>query len=151
MRPLPGGFGKALGSGMAEANLGNLIVQSPRPVSLSLSPAKFRWPVTAMASIAHRITGVALFAALAWLLYLLDLALDSPAGFERAKALLEAPVAKLLLIGLLGLLAYHLLAGVRHLLLDLHIGDGLPAANWAAWLVFALTGLAVIALGVWLW
>ena len=148
---MPGGFGKALGSGMAEANLGNLIVQSPRPVSLSLSPAKFRWPVTAMASIAHRITGVALFAALAWLLYLLDLALDSPAGFERAKALQEAPVAKLLLIGLLGLLAYHLLAGGRHLLLDLHIGDGLPAANWAAWLVFALTGLAVIALGVWLW
>lgn len=104
-----------------------------------------------MASIAHRITGAALFATVAWLLYLLDLALASPAGFERAKALLAAPPAKLLLIGILSLLAYHLFAGVRHLLLDLHIGDGLPTANRAAWLVFALTGLAVVALGAWLW
>ena len=127
------------------------IVKPARPVSLSLSPAKFRWPATAMASIAHRITGVALFAALAWLLYLLDLALTSPAGFHRAEVLLAAPAAKLLLLGILSLLAYHLFAGIRHLLLDLHIGDGLPAANRTAWLVFALTGLAVVALGAWLW
>ena len=93
-----------------------------RPVSLSLSPAKFSWPVTAMASIAHRLSGVLLFGGFAYLLYLLDLALSSPAGFARAQAFLALPLAKLALLGVLAALVYHLLAGVKHLLLDLHIG-----------------------------
>ena len=122
-----------------------------RPVSLSLSPAKFRWPVTAMASIAHRLTGVGLFAGFAWLLYLLDLALTSPAGFARAAALLADSGAKLGLLAVLALLAYHLLAGIKHLLLDMHIGDTLAAARRGSWLVFALTAVAVAALGAWLW
>ena len=104
-----------------------------------------------MASIAHRVTGIGLFAGVAWLLYLLGLALGSPAGFERAQVLLGGVAGRLALLGVLALLTYHLLAGVRHLLLDLHIGDTLPEARRASWLVFALTGLAVAALGAWLW
>ena len=130
---------------------GILVVKPARPVSLSLSPTKFRWPVTAMASIAHRLTGVGLFAGFAWLLYLLDLALGSAAGFDRAQALLAGSGAKFALLGVLALLAYHLFAGIRHLLLDLHVGDSLIAARRASWLVFALTAVAVLALGAWLW
>lgn len=104
-----------------------------------------------MASIAHRLTGMGLFVGFAWLLYLLDLALGSPAGFERAQALLAQSGAKAGLLAVLALLAYHLLAGIRHLLLDLHIGDTLTAARRASWLVFALTAVAVAALGAWLW
>ncbi len=122
-----------------------------RPVSLSLSPAKFRWPVTAMASIAHRLTGVGLFAGVAWLLYLLDLALDSPTGFGRAQTVLAGTGGKLALLGVLALLTYHLIAGVRHLFMDMHIGDTLVAARRLTWLVFALTAAAVLALGAWLW
>ena len=122
-----------------------------RPISLSLSPAQFRWPVTAIASIAHRISGVLLFFGFAYLLYLLDLALSSAAGFEQARGLLAMPVPKLALLGVLALLAYHLLAGVKHLLLDLHVGDTLVAAKRASWLVFAATALTVALLGAWLW
>ena len=104
-----------------------------------------------MASIAHRLTGVGLFAGFAWLLYLLGLALDSPAGFDRAEAMLAVAGGKLALLAVLALLAYHLLAGIRHLLLDLHIGDTLAAARRGSWLVFALTAAAVLALGAWLW
>lgn len=122
-----------------------------RPVSLSLSPAKFSWPVTAMASIAHRISGVLLFLGVAYLLWLLDLALSSAAGFGRAQALLATAPPKLVLLGVLAALAYHLLAGVKHLLLDLHIGDSMAAARLASWVVFALTALVVALLGAWLW
>ncbi len=104
-----------------------------------------------MASIAHRLTGVGLFAGFAWLLYLLHLALDSPAGFDRAEALLAAYGGKLGLLAMMALLAYHLIAGIKHLLLDMHIGDTLQAARRASWLVFALTAAAVLALGFWLW
>lgn len=126
-------------------------VKPARPVSLSLSPVKFRWPVTAMVSIAHRITGVGLFAGFAWLLYLLDLALGSPAGFERAQVLLAGLGGKLALLAVLALLAYHLLAGIRHLLLDMHIGDTLAAARTASWFVFLASAVAVAALWAWLW
>ena len=120
-----------------------------RPISLSL--ARFRWPVTAIASIAHRISGIVLFLGFAYLLYLLDLALSSEAGFERAAVLLSMTLPKLALWGVLALLAYHLLAGIKHLLLDLHVGDGLAAAKRASWLVFAATGVAAVLLGAWLW
>ena len=104
-----------------------------------------------MASIAHRLSGMGLFVGFAWLLYLLGLALDSPAGFARAEALLAGTGGKLGLLAVLALLAYHLIAGIRHLLLDLHIGDTLTAARRASWLVFALTAATVLALGAWLW
>ena len=120
-----------------------------RPISLSL--ARFRWPATAVASITHRISGVLLFLGFAYLLYLLDLALSSEAGFERAAGLLAMTFPKLALWGVLALLAYHLLAGIKHLLLDLHIGDTLAAAKRASWLVFAVTAGAVALLGAWLW
>ncbi len=124
---------------------------SERPVSLSLSPAKFSWPITAMASIAHRISGVLLFLGVAYLLYLLDLALSSEAGFARAEALLALALPKLALLGVLAMLAYHLLAGVKHLLMDLHIGDSMAAASRASWAVFVLTALIVLLLAAWLW
>ena len=127
------------------------MVKATRPVSLSLSPAKFRWPVTAMASIAHRITGMGLFVGFAWLLYLLGLALASPEGFARAEVMLAGMPGKAALLTILSLLAYHLLAGIRHLLLDLHVGDTFVVARRASWLVFAMTAGVVAALGAWLW
>ncbi len=104
-----------------------------------------------MASIAHRLSGMGLFAGFAWLLFLLDLALGSPDGFARAQAVLAGTGGKCALLAVLALLAYHLLAGLRHLLLDMHIGDTFDAARRASWLVFALTAAAVLALWAWLW
>ena len=120
-----------------------------RPVYISLT--QFRFPVTAIASIVHRITGMALFIGIAYLLWLLDLALDSQAGFAEASSVLQAPVAKLVLWGVLVMLLYHLLAGIKHLLLDFHIGDSFEAASVSAYLVFVLTvGLAALT-GAWIW
>ncbi|MXY05127.1 MAG: succinate dehydrogenase, cytochrome b556 subunit, partial [Gammaproteobacteria bacterium] len=127
----------------------NLGMRPERPISLSL--ARLRWPVTAIASIAHRISGILLFLGFAYLLYLLDLALSSETGFAEAGGLLAMTLPKLALWGVLVLLAYHLLAGIKHLLLDLHVGDGFAAAKRASWLVFAATGAAAALLGAWLW
>ncbi len=124
---------------------------SERPVFLSLSPTRFSWPVTAMASIAHRISGVLLVAGIAWLLWLLNLAVESPAGFDRARAILTLPMAKLVLLGVLAILCYHFIAGVKHLLLDLHIGDSMAAARAGAWFTFAGAAVGTALLALWLW
>ena len=124
-------------------------MKSNRPVNLSLT--RFKWPVTAVASIAHRISGVLLFFGFGYLLYLLQLALSSESGFAQAQNLLAMVAPKLALLGVLALLAYHLLAGVKHLLLDLHVGDSMAVARRASWAVFGATTLAIALLGAWLW
>lgn len=124
-------------------------MKSNRPVYLNLF--QFAWPFAAMASITHRLTGAFLFFALLALLYLLDMALTSPAGFEEARAMLATPLSKLGLLFLLAALTYHLVAGLKHMLLDFHIGDTVEAAKYESIAVFAITGVIVVALGVWLW
>ena len=124
-------------------------VNRERPVYISLT--QFRFPVPAIASIVHRITGMLLFLGIAYLLWLLDLALESQAGFAEAAAALEAPFAKLVLWGVLVMLIYHVLAGVKHLLLDFHVGDSFAAAARSSYAVFALTVILGIATGWWLW
>ena len=108
-------------------------------------------PVTAVASILHRIAGVALFVGAVFLCYLLDLALESPAGFYRAAGITAQPLGKFVLWLLLVAFAYHLFAGVKHLLLDFHLGDAMGGARFGAWACMALTLFAAVGAGVWLW
>lgn len=126
-------------------------MKSSRPVSLTLNPFKFSWPFTALASITHRLTGVALFAVLLGALYLLQLALGSPAGFAEAKSLLAETWAKVLVLLVLAALVYHIFAGLKHLLLDFHIGDTYAGAKLGAQLSIVLSVIVTAALGVWLW
>lgn len=120
-----------------------------RPVYLSLT--QFGWPVTAIASIIHRITGVLLFLGIGYLLWLLSMALSSPVGFADTQALLAEPLPKLALIGVVGLLVYHLVAGIKHMIMDFHIGDTLEAASFESYLVFVISIVLTAVLGVWLW
>ena len=126
-------------------------MKADRPVDLPLPSLFAAMPVTAVASILHRATGVVLFVGLLYLAYLLDLALAGPAGFERAAAIATAPLGKMALWGVLSALAYHLLAGIKHLLQDLHIGDSLTGGRIGAWLSILLGALAAALAGIWLW
>ncbi|MCZ6642451.1 MAG: succinate dehydrogenase, cytochrome b556 subunit [Gammaproteobacteria bacterium] len=126
-------------------------MRTERPVFLSLLPTDFHWPVTAIASIVHRLTGVGLFIGLAFLLWLLDLALSSEGGFVEAGRIMSLPMAKLAVLFILANLIYHMLAGVKHMLMDVHVGDSFEAASLSAWIVFTLSAIGVAAAGVWLW
>lgn len=124
-------------------------MKTERPVYLSLT--QFRWPFAAIASITHRVTGVALFAGVGYLLWLLSVALESPEGFATAGALLAAPLPKLVLLAVLAALVYHILAGFKHLVMDFHLWDNLEAARRSSVAVFVLTAILVVLAGAWLW
>lgn len=110
--------------------------QPPRPVALSL--LHFRFPLPAIASIAHRISGVLLFVSLPAVLWLTDTALSSDEGFARAGMLLShlllSPVWALIFAGYI----YHLCAGIRHLFMDVGIGESLRSGRLSAVLVLGL-------------
>jgi succinate dehydrogenase / fumarate reductase cytochrome b subunit len=104
-----------------------------RPVYLNL--LQIRQPVIAVVSILHRLSGVLLILCLPLLIYLFDLSLRNAAGFARVSALLHSGVAKGVGVVLVWVLAHHLLAGVRFLLLDFHVGVDRVSARRGAWLV----------------
>jgi len=120
-----------------------------RPVNLDLKTLKF--PPMAVASILHRISGVLLFLLIPFLLYLLDYSLRSADSFLLLKQCLGSPFAKIVIVLSLAALLYHLLAGVRHLLMDCGWGESLTVGRRSAIAVFGLAILAVVLTGIWLW
>ena len=120
-----------------------------RPVNLDIGTIDL--PLPALASITHRITGVILVAGVAILLWLLDESLASEAGFNNAKALGDSFLAKLLVWGVLSALIYHSVAGIKHLIMDLGIGETLEGGQVGARLVIAVSAVLMILTGVFIW
>ena len=124
-------------------------MKSQRPVNLDLRTIKL--PITAYTSILHRISGVILFVGLAVLLYALDKSLASEEGFEQVKACMTSPLAKLVIWGLLSALLYHLVAGVRHLIMDMGIGETLEGGKLGSKIVIVISVVMIVLAGVWIW
>ena len=126
-------------------------MRSDRPVNLPLVSLFFSMPVTATASILHRASGIALFVGAIYLFYLLDLALGSADGFAQAERVVGEGLGRIGVWVVLTALGYHFLAGLKHLLLDFHVGDTPASARAGAWITIVLTAVAAIGAGVWLW
>ena len=124
-------------------------LKSARPVWYNLSPANL--PLPGMVSIFHRISGLFLFIGFFWLLYLLDTSLSSPASYAKLMATVAHPLAKLVLLGFAWAFLHHFCAGIRYLLLDIHVGASLVAARRSSWVVFAVSLLLTAMLGAKLW
>lgn len=120
-----------------------------RPVNLDITTIKF--PLAAIASILHRISGIGLFFGVGILLYFLQISLRSEAGFTEVAELLEGTLIKLLFWLILAAVFYHLIAGIKHLLLDLGIGESKQGAKTGALITWAMFVLATTIGGVWLW
>lgn len=99
----------------------------------------YRLPVAGLVSIMHRISGAALFLALPFLLWLLDLSLISELGFERLRGIASNFFVKLVLLFLIWSFFHHLVAGIRYLFLDLHIGLDLKTSRASAIAVYAVS------------
>lgn len=124
-------------------------MKSQRPVNLDLRTIKL--PITAYTSILHRVSGVILFVGLAVLLYALDKSLASEEGFGQVKACMTSPLTKLVIWGLLSALLYHLVAGVRHLIMDMGIGETLEGGALGSQIVIAVSAVVIVLAGVWIW
>ena len=124
-------------------------MSKPRPKHLDLT--KIRFPIMAIVSGMHRISGAVLFLFIPLLLWLLQQSLESPQTFAAYKSALAHPVMKLVLLGLLWGYLHHFCAGIRHLALDLDIGTDLRPARASSWAVLAVSIGFTLAAGVALW
>ena len=125
-------------------------VKKQRPVNLDL--ATIRFPVTAIASILHRVSGVITFVAVGILLWLLGLSLSSEEGFQSASAIMSGFFIKFILWGILTALAYHAVGGIRHMLMDFGwLEETFEAGKRSANVSFAITVVLSLLAGVLVW
>lgn len=120
-----------------------------RPVNLDIRT--IRMPITAIASILHRISGVVLFLALPYILWMLSGALGSESDYKTVVMHLESGIGRFALWAILSALSYHVIAGVRHLLMDIGVGETKQGGRTGAVLVLLLSALSFIGWGVWVW
>ncbi len=121
-----------------------------RPVNLDLTTIRF--PVTAIASILHRVSGVITFVAIGILLWLLGLSLSSEEGFQHASAIMDSFFVKFIMWGILTALAYHAVGGIRHMLMDVgYLEETFAAGQRSAYIAIAITVVLSILAGVLVW
>jgi succinate dehydrogenase / fumarate reductase cytochrome b subunit len=109
-------------------------------------------PPPGLVSIFHRVSGALLFfPALPILLYALHVTLGSQEGYDRWAEFFSRPAVKLIVILAAWGYAHHFFAGIRYLLLDLHIGIDKAPARASAIAVLVLGFLAALAIAGCIW
>lgn len=124
-------------------------MKSKRPINLDL--LAFQFPLAAKSSILHRVSGVILFVAVAFMLCALALSLESAQSFNGLKAAFDHGLVKFVTWGILSALGYHLVAGIRHLLMDVGIADGKDSGRVTATVVLISSAILAVLAGVWVW
>lgn len=100
----------------------------------------YRWQISMTMSIMHRITGMALYAGTALIVFWLWSAAYAPSYYSTFRGALNSVIGQLALLGWTLAFYYHLGNGIRHLFWDMGKGFALPVMQRTGWLVilFAL-------------
>ncbi len=121
-----------------------------RPVYLDL--LAIRLPLPALVSILHRASGASLFLfGIPAVLWGLQASLEAPAAYAAFVTAMSHPLAKLVALALVWAYLHHLLAGLRHLVMDTHHGLELATARRTAAAVIVLALVLTVVVGVRLW
>jgi len=121
-----------------------------RPKYYDLNPANL--PPPGIISIFHRVSGLVLFfPILPALIYVLGASLESEAGYREWRAFFAEPAVKFVMLGVTWAYAHHFFAGIRYLLLDVHVGIGKEPARASALVVLVLGVVATLIAGWCTW
>jgi len=125
-------------------------VMKPRPIYLNLFA--IRMPLPAIVSILHRASGALLFlVGIPLVLCTLQRALASPESWAEMRQVFQSPLVKLITIVLTWAFLHHLFAGIRHVLMDVHVGVELASARRSAAVALVLAIVVTLAIAVRLW
>lgn len=120
-----------------------------RPKHLNLWQIKL--PIPGIISIMHRVSGAGMFLMLPFVLWLLQTSLQSPDSYARFAGVMANPLVKLIVLGLLWAFLHHFCAGIRYLLLDVHVGTDLKPARRSSFAVLGVSLALTLIFGAWSW
>jgi len=108
-------------------------------------------PVTATASILHRVSGIIVFIALAIFLTLLNCSLSSAENFQRVQGYFDLFIVEFVFWGALTGLAYHAVFGIRHMIQDMGHWEEMESSSLSAKIGFIITAALSILAGYLVW
>ncbi len=110
-----------------------------------------RLPITAWTSITHRASGVFIFVGMAVLIWALDASLESQATFSALQTSLDSPLFKFVIWAVVSGLIYHSMAGIKHLIMDVGIGETMAGGVLGSRIVIASSVVLILLAGIWIW
>jgi len=96
----------------------------------------YKWHISSLVSISHRITGIINILAITLICFWFVLILLGESNYEIIKLFLQTFVGKFILIGITWSFSFQMLSEIRHLIMDLGYGFDLQTTK--------ITGLLVI-------
>jgi len=115
----------------------------------------YRLPPAGIVSILHRASGVLMFLLLPFAIWLFDVSLTSEISYERFTSTFMAGVGwlpgwfmKLVALALIWAYLHHLIAGVRHLWMDMTHSVSLEQGRVSAWATLVFSGVLTVALAM---
>ena len=115
----------------------------------------YRLPPAGIVSILHRVSGVLMFLLLPFVIWLFDVSLTSEISYERFTSTFMAGIGwlpgwlmKLVALALIWAYLHHLIAGVRHLWMDMTHSVSLEQGRVSAWATLVSSGVLTVALAM---
>lgn len=99
----------------------------------------YRQPFSAIVSIMHRISGMLMFVLLPFILYLLQESIRSEISFAHFQGIASHPLSRLVILALVWGYMHHFCAGIRHLVMDTHVGLDKDSARKTSVAVLAIS------------
>jgi succinate dehydrogenase / fumarate reductase cytochrome b subunit len=114
----------------------------------------YRYPVMAIVSILHRVSGMIMFVLLPFIIWMFDTSLSSEISFDRFTSVFAHGAGfvpgwffKLVALALIWSYLHHLIAGVRHLWMDATHAVGLQFGRQSANFTLAVSVVLTLLLG----
>lgn len=122
------------------------------PLNIGLSSIKsYSFPITAISSIIHRITGVLMVVFLPFLLWGFSLSMVCEAYFYYLQNLLIHSPWSIVAWVFISASSYHIIAGIRHLIMDFGFFEEMCSAKISSIAVLVLGVFVTIFWGLWIW
>ena len=133
------------------------MANTPRPVFRNIHVSQivgYRLPIAGIVSILHRVSGVLIFVLLPFVIWLFDTSVSSEVSFERFTAAFDfglgfvpGGVVKLVALALIWAYLHHLIAGVRHVWMDVTHSVSLAQGHVSAVVTLVASLVLTAALG----
>ena len=127
------------------------MLHQPKPKFMDLLVLGPKMSITAKVSIFHRVSGLLLFIAIPFILHLFHKTLTEPSFYNAFYSISTCYAAKIFYLVIMWAFIHHMLAGIRFLFLDVHIGIDKDKAKLTAKIVLVLSSMITIGLGVLIW
>lgn len=125
------------------------MIKGPRNIHIT-DIMRYRFPMTAIASILHRISGIIVFLFIPFILIWLHRSLESEQDFLLVKDFMGSFFMGFFIWVVLSAMFYHLIAGLKHLMMDIgHLEDKKSGTKGS--LVVIILGVVMsLIIGVWI-